>query len=384
MKKTIYTLSGLLVAQVALAIGMNTSSRGFAGEAARTKLLDVPTAKIMRLAITGADGKTVVLAKKGKAWVLPEEGGFPAAGHRVNTVLKDLAKAEESPPVATTAGAPKRFKVAKDGFERRLVLGPEKSPLATVYLGNSQGVRQVYVRRAGQKGVRTMDFGLYLVSANANDWVDSNALKVDAKKITSIGWGDVKITRTPHKAEATADGTTPADTKTADAKGAGGKASAAKPAAKSAPGWEVQIGSAAPVPAGTEVKSLTDQLGSLWIEGLAPGKSSAPEGKEKLDLSIGIAGGKTLYYRLMEEKDGSYILAASNLPRLMKLSPDSAKGLLKLASNKAFAPPTAKAVAAPAATPAAKTPVAKTPSTNTPANAPAKPQTSAPAATSGG
>lgn len=346
MNKTIYTLSGLLALQVVLAVGLNMSSQGFAGEAASTKLLSFPASKVTRLVITGADGKSVVLAKKGKSWTLPRKGGFPAAAHKVDSLIKDLAKAEEGAPVATSSGAPKRFRVAKAAFERKLVFGPEKSPLATVYLGNSQGARQVYVRRGGQSGVRLMDFGLYRVSANTSDWVDSNALKLDATKIKSIAWNKVKILRAPAKA---ADAAPKMGAKTADAKVTASK-SAAK--AKAAPGWELQIAGhpARPLKAAA-VQSLTDQLGSMWILGLAPGKPQAAAGDPKLDLKVMLDGGKSLDYRLLKQKDGSYLVAASNLPKPVKLSDTSAKGLIKATGDKAFAPPAAPAAPAAAAAP---------------------------------
>jgi len=346
MNKVIYALSGLLVLQVAAGVGMSLSSRSFASEAAGTKLLSFSANQISRLAITGASGKSVVLAKAGKSWTVESAGGFPADSTKITSLIGDLAKAQEGPAVATTAGATKRFQVTRAAFNRKLVFGPAKAPLATVYLGNSQGTRQVYVRRAGQHGVRLMDFGLYRVSANAGDWIDSNALQITPKTIKSISWGDVTLNRVPGP---TTSKTVASKAATTTAKGTPAKS--AKPAAK--PVWEVAFTGqkAKPIKA-SAVQSLTTKLSSLYVIGLSKTvpKPGAAGAARKLDLSIMLDGGKTRDYRLFKMKGGNYVLAASNLPRAVKLSQYTAKALIKAADGKDFVPPAAKP--AQASTPA--------------------------------
>lgn len=340
MNRVIIGLSGLLVAQVALAVGLEGSARGFAGERAQVKLLKVSVDQVSQLSVTGADGKAVRLLKTGKDWVMPGQGGFPADASKVTHLLSDLGKAEEGAPVATSAAAPKRFKVARAAFERKLVLGPEKSPQEVIYLGNSQGVRQVYVRRKGQAGVRLMDFQLYEASTTPDDWINTDVLKVAAPKIAAISWGDVTLTA-PKPPAPTAS-----------------KAGAAKAAnAPPAPDWTMKIGdqAATSLPAAS-VQTLTDQLGSLWIIGLMPETKAPPKGAvEKLDLKVTLRGGMSRDYRLykLAGKAGGYGVLASNLPRMVTLSDTSATGLIKTTGNKVFAaaqPPASAPAPVPAAT----------------------------------
>ena len=353
MRKTIYALTALLVVQAALAVGMTLSSRGLAGQPALTRLLDFPAADVKRLAITDGDGKTVTLAKGDGGWTLPDAGDFPADSGKIKSVLADLAKAREGAPVATSSDAPKRFRVATGAFERRLVFGPAKSPLATLYLGKAQGARQVYVRRADQSGVRLIDFASYRAPATADGWIDRTVLKLDPAKITALAWGDVKITRAPAAAAATQSPATKtatksaaktADAKTADAKGAPPPAS---------PSWLLaRAGGPAQPVAAAAVTALTDQLGRLEITGIAAAKAgpAAAGSPAKLDLTVSLDGGTSRHYRVLKGATG-YLVAAANLPRTVNLPDFTAKALLKAAGNAAFAAPVPPPAAAPAAAP---------------------------------
>lgn len=359
MNKPIAALTGLLAAQLALAVGMNISSAGFAGEATRTKLVPVTSRDVTRLSITNGKGESVVLAKSGTSWTLPDAGDFPADASKVKLVLGDLTQAEEGAPVATSADAPARFKVASAAFERKIELGPADKPLATIYLGASQGTRQVYVRRAGQGGVRLIDFPSYEASAKPDDWIDTDALKIDPKTIASIAWGGVKLIRdtNPTAPQAKSEASQGSTTTPAEA----GKATAAAP-----PNWTIVQGAAAAVPADANaIASLTDELASLWITGLAPEKAGAADpAATKLDLAITLRDGKTLDYKLRADAGGGYVVTASNLPRPVKMSKETGDALLKETADSAFAPKPANAAATPAS--------------------PAAPTMSTPAVTSGG
>ncbi len=358
MSKTIYALSGALALQAALAVGMNLSSRGFAAEAARRPLLGFQTAGLDRLTIADGQGHSVALAKTAQGWTLPDAGGFPADASKVKTLLTALAGAKEGAPVATSAEAPHRFKVAKAAFERKLVFGPTQDPLETLYLGTSQGTRQVYARRAGQSGVHLIDFQTYQAPTRADDWIDSAALEIPVTKIAGIAWGDVRLTELPAKPAV------PAAKSAAKPEAKPGAKPEAKPQAPAAPRWQIAFGGAAPRPAdANDVAALTDQLASLWASGLAtqpPVAAAAASGESPaksgdLTLTVTLAGGKTLRYRLVKTATEGSVILASNLPRPVKLADMTAKALIAATEAKSFLPPVPAAtpVAATAATPAA-------------------------------
>lgn len=360
MSKTIYALSGALALQAALAVGMNLSSRGFAAEAARRPLLGFQTAGLDRLTIADGQGHSVALAKTAQGWTLPDAGGFPADASKVKTLLTALAGAKEGAPVATSAEAPHRFKVAKAAFERKLVFGPAQDPLETLYLGTSQGTRQVYARRAGQSGVHLIDFQTYQAPTRADDWIDSAALEIPVTKIAGIAWGDVRLTELPAKpAVPAAKSAAKTEAKTE-----------AKPQAPAAPRWQIAFGGGAPRPAdANDVAALTDQLASLWASGLAtqpPVAAAAASGESPaksgdLTLTVTLAGGKTLRYRLVKTATEGSVILASNLPRPVKLADMTAKALIAATEAKSFLPPVPAAtpVAAPAAAPQAPAAAAK-------------------------
>lgn len=337
MKKTIFALSGVLAVQVVLAVWMHLSAGGLAGQQAGTPLLSFAAGDVQRLSITDGDGQSVILTRAGDDWSLPDEDGFPANSEKVKTLLADLTAAEESPPVATSDAAVTRFRVAEDAFERKLVFGPADKPLATVYLGSTEGTRQVHVRRADQDGVRRIAFGIYRVPASADGWVDSAVLQVDADKIAALAWGDVRIERSADQTDApAAQATEGKDAATPDAPAAAGDGGSPPPA----PSWQLAGTPPQPLPA-APVKALTDELSSLRITGLADaqGQTADAEKDPALDLTITLRDGKTKRYRILKQaENGGYEIAASDQPRLMKLSNTAAEALIKAAGDKAFAP----------------------------------------------
>jgi len=379
MNKAVLALSALLAVQVGVAVEMNMRSSGLAGEQAKMALLSFPAGDVSRLAITDVDGTTVTLAKKGAGWVLPDQKDFPADGTKVKGVIDDLVAAQESAPVATSSGAVERFKVAKDGFERKVVFGPADKPLGTVYLGLSQGTQQVNVRRSDQEGVRLIDFGIYRLEANPDRWADNSVLKTAADKITGLAWGKVKLERTSAKpADATAAAPETASAKTQD------KAPA------SAVSWTLEGDTPQTVKV-DDVDKLLGKLASLSITGLATEGPKAGD-TPVLELTISLDGGKTKTYRIFAQKDDSFIVEASDLPEPVRLSKSMGAGLVTALADPAFQPeaPAAPAPAAPAASaapapaapeaaPAPQTAVAPAPAAPAPADTAGPAATTAPA-----
>jgi len=327
MNRTIYVLSGLFVAQLALAVGLNVSSAGFAGEVASKPLLPAKPDDVKALSITGKDGKAVHLARGDAGWVLPDQGNFPADSDKVGALLSDLAKAEEGAPVATSAGAEARFHVDKAGFQRKLVIGPEKSPVATIYLGDMQGTRQIYVREDGQTGVRTADFSLYKAPDGVGDWLDAQALDVNISKLESLSWGGVKLIR-----QAGLEKNAPKDESGSVDKSGGEKS------VKTATVWQVERGGGAPQSlADADAVKITGALNGLTVTGFAA-KDALPDAAAKpaLDLAVALQGGKSEEYKLYAAKADSFVVEASNLPQPVTVTSFSAQALVKATQDPAL------------------------------------------------
>jgi hypothetical protein len=138
---------------------------------------------------------SVVLTKQDGKWVLPDEDAFPADRGAVDRLLDQLAALEKGWPVATTAGAAKRFKVDDTAFERRLTLLANDEVQATLYVGTSPGFRKVHVRPAGADAVYAVAFNTWEASATADDWIDKDILKLDVAEVERVALPSVVIQR---------------------------------------------------------------------------------------------------------------------------------------------------------------------------------------------
>jgi len=321
MKNMLYGLAALLVLQLALAIGLNVTHAGLAGQPPEVALLNLAPGDISRVTISDSDGNSVTLAKAKDAWTLPDRGDFSADQEKVKTMIADLTAAKEGPAVATSKGADKRFKVAENTFERKVVLGPADRPQAVIYLGTAQGTQQVSVRRDGQQDVRRIAFHVYSAPAKTDSWIDRKILEIAPDKIASFAWGDVKLSRVAANADAKAADNGTDSTKSADA------------------GWQMKLAGAASEPVGTDaVTALTGKLADLQITGLAD-SADKPKDLPTLDLTVTLTDGKTVDLALWKLGDAKYQVAATSAPWPVTLAKGPAEALISAVSDPAFQPP---------------------------------------------
>lgn len=186
-------LAAALAVQLLLALLLG-GGRGMAPAAGDVALLDLDPATVTRIGITGAEGETLVLTRDGDAWVLPDLDGFPASSTRVDGLLDDLAGLTRPLPVATSAEAQRRFKVADDAFERRLTLSGDGTD-ATLVIGDSPGFRRLFARVDGEDAVYDLRLALFDLSAEADDWIDRGHLQFDRGAITRIAADDWALVR---------------------------------------------------------------------------------------------------------------------------------------------------------------------------------------------
>jgi len=187
-------LAGLLAAQLLLAIGLHLAGADYTAYEPEGPLVPFETGAIDGLTIADADG-SVRLARTDDGWVLPDRGDFPADTAGVDRLLEHLGKLEKGWPVATTAGALERFKVADDAFERRIALLDGDAEQAVLYVGTSPGLRKAHLRPAGDDQVYAGDFSTWEAGASPDDWIDKDRLTLDADSITAITLPDVKLQR---------------------------------------------------------------------------------------------------------------------------------------------------------------------------------------------
>lgn len=185
MKRAILVASLVLVAQLGLALGLWLHN-GNQGTYHGGKLLTVATKRIDRLQIDGGDQGQIVLEKKDGHWQLPGHFDAPADGHKVEKLLATLTGMERNWPVAKSADAAKRFKVADADFERRLRFGSGNKVLATLLIGSSPGFRKVHARVAGEQAVYDIPFSSYRASLKPEDWVDGRQLQLKPEQVAAV------------------------------------------------------------------------------------------------------------------------------------------------------------------------------------------------------
>lgn len=193
MKQLILILSLILVVQLGLALGL-----GLTGNTLDVKsggpLLKLKTAEIDQVQIDGPTNQgSIVLKKVDDKWTLPDHFNAPADQAKVAHLLTTLTDLQRPWPVAKTADAEKRFKVADADFERRLVFKAGDKDQATLLLGSSPGFRKVHARVGGEQQVFDIPFSTYQASLKAVDWLDKKPLLVEADQISAIDLPDCRL-----------------------------------------------------------------------------------------------------------------------------------------------------------------------------------------------
>lgn len=186
-------LAAVLVVQLAMALLLG-GGRSMAPAAGDLPLLDLDMDAVTAIEISAGDGDSVRLERSGDDWVLPALDGFPASGSRVAALLDDLAGLARPLPVATSAEAQRRFRVADDAFERRLTLGGDGGA-ATLIVGDSPGFRRLFARVGGEEPVYDLRLALFDLGATADDWIDRGRLQFDRGEITRISTDDWTLVR---------------------------------------------------------------------------------------------------------------------------------------------------------------------------------------------
>ncbi len=193
--KTIGILGGLLALQVGLAAFLHMDRPQEGDFQAGAKLLVFATDAVDRIRITDDTGQTLELRKEKGTWQLPALGGFPADEAAARRLLNRLADLEKGWPVATTAGAAARFKVAAEDFERHIVLSKGEETVAALYVGTSPGLRKAHVRRPDETEVYAVAFNTFEAPARADDWIDKRILQVNRDELARIELPDFTLVR---------------------------------------------------------------------------------------------------------------------------------------------------------------------------------------------
>lgn len=203
MRRLIPMLVLLLGIQLMVALALAMRKDALTANSSDAALLPPTLAAVDHIVLDGgtvaagppAAPSHVELAKSSSGWVLPGYFNAPADASRISSLVGQLTRLKRGLPVATSAGALRRFKVDDQAFERRLVFSQGGKVIATLYIGDSSGVRRSNARTADDHAVYAVDLGAYELPAQPDAWLDQNLLKRNADKLTSI---DVEYERQDH------------------------------------------------------------------------------------------------------------------------------------------------------------------------------------------
>jgi len=198
MKKIILLLAMIAAAQVVL-IGINwKGNRPLVSQVERSEMLSFERQHVDGLVIYG-EGEELVLSKTASGWHTAD--GFPADKDKIDGLLLRLKDLQFGMPVATSAEALRRFKVADDLFNRRVQLKEGDTLVVDFYLGTGAGARRSHVRRADQDAVYAVDLGHYDLPVAVDEWQDKKVLQFKEDEVAGLTAEDIQLNRVVHPAK---------------------------------------------------------------------------------------------------------------------------------------------------------------------------------------
>ena len=195
MQRLSLILAGVLGAQLVLALALSLSGSDHASFKAKEPLLAFDANAVDRIDIDESGAGSVTLIRREGAWVVPSMADFPADGLRVTAFLSRLADLKKGWAAATSAEASRRFKVAEESHERRILLRKGEKTIAELLLGTSPSFRQVHARAGGEPNIYSAQFANYDVGTRGEDWMNRDVLGVPDDKIAGISIGDLRLDR---------------------------------------------------------------------------------------------------------------------------------------------------------------------------------------------
>jgi len=195
MQRLTLILAGILGAQLVLALALTFGGSDHASFKAKEPLLAFDASAVDRIDIDESGAGSVTLTKRDGSWVVPSMTDFPADGMRVMAFLATLADLKKGWAAATSTEAARRFKVADEAHERRIVLRKGEKTIAELVLGTSPSFRQVHARAGADPNIYNVAFATYDVGTRGEDWMNRDAFGVPDDKIASISIGDLRLDR---------------------------------------------------------------------------------------------------------------------------------------------------------------------------------------------
>ena len=186
MKRIIVAAGLLLALQIVLAVALHLGGDDTLQTPPESRLFAFKAEAVTGLTISDDSKGSITLIKGDKGWVLPGTFDAPASAEQVTALLEKLAGLKQGLPVATSAGAATRFKVADDLYQRHVVLREGDKVVADFYIGTSPGFRQIHARKAGSQEVVSVNLSTFELETAADQWLDKKMFAVKEEDIAAL------------------------------------------------------------------------------------------------------------------------------------------------------------------------------------------------------
>jgi hypothetical protein len=202
-KVLVMFLSGLLIAQLALAALLKVSETKYQFSEPTASLLTCDFSSVNAIKIEEADlandkkKSSITLKRDPNGWSLPDLHGFPASTGNVDQLINRLKGLKKGLPVLTSSGAVERFKVSPEKFERAISLykGNEER-VGTVYFGMSPNFRDVYARVSGDDNIYQVELPLLEITTRPENWLYKEFATYRSKDISGVDMGKFQVENT--------------------------------------------------------------------------------------------------------------------------------------------------------------------------------------------
>lgn len=184
-----------LAVQVVLAVGVNLARTDYSAFKPTEALLSFDANMVDTILIKQDEKQQVRLKKEEGRWRISPMNNFQADPVKVKDFLGKLAELKKGWPVATTTAAAKRFKVADDDYERKIILSRDGKDIETLFIGTSPSFRKVHARQKDEESVYAVYFSSYEASTKPEDWIDTGVLKHPASEIARVQFPDFSLSR---------------------------------------------------------------------------------------------------------------------------------------------------------------------------------------------
>ncbi len=180
-------LIAAFVVQIGLFFLVGSSKDERAISKAEALLPAFDAAKVTKIAIFGNSKATSELTfrRRGDGWIVASHSDYPVKESKLKPVIGALATIASRGATTTSKDHHKKFKVADDDFEAKLIISQDGQSDVILYVGSSLGFRRSYVRLDKQDEVHSVS-GLANVSTTFKDWVDTSLLNINKTEASQI------------------------------------------------------------------------------------------------------------------------------------------------------------------------------------------------------